>query len=147
MNTNTLLKEKSAIHFIFMQITAKCDNYKYSESWQFQGRKGETWFGQHLHRNAYSTFLASWLREAQIVVEKVLTDSNRAPQRILCEKTPAQPRREKGFHVILSGSGSQVSLACQTNPRNCAKGSSTWESLSAPRGPVFSTRVNSEESI
>lgn len=28
------------IHFTFTQITAKCDHYKYSESWQFQRRKG-----------------------------------------------------------------------------------------------------------
>lgn len=43
----SLLQQKNLIHFTVAQKIAKCDDYKYSESWQFQGRKRETWFDQH----------------------------------------------------------------------------------------------------
>lgn len=53
-------------------------------------------------------------------------------------ETSGLPRREEGFRIILSGGGSQVSRARQTNPMSCAKGSSNYRLTDhTPRPTVF----------
>lgn len=49
-------------------------------------------------------------------------------------------QRGRRLPIDHSGSGTQVSLACQANARSCAKAPPAIKSMTTPGGPVFSTK-------